>query len=153
MKKLFTLLIFMTALLPAHAQRIVVEKNDNVKFAADLHDFRRITFNGNTVNIIQNNGTVTNAEMEDIVKIYFDDYTRITNTDIDENKELISYITSEEISVNCEAGEEIAIYNISGCIIRKEIQDSHGGSISIAGLPKGIYLLKANRQTVKLIKK
>ena len=57
------------------------------------------------------------------------------------------------MAVNCNAGEEIAIYNISGSIVQQTVQDSDGGSISIANLPKGIYLLRANRQTVKLIKK
>ncbi|MBR6805869.1 MAG: T9SS type A sorting domain-containing protein [Bacteroidaceae bacterium] len=47
----------------------------------------------------------------------------------------------------------MAIYNISGSIVQQTVQDSDGGSISIANLPKGIYLLRANRQTVKLIKK
>ena len=52
-----------------------------------------------------------------------------------------------------EAGEEIAIYNISGSIVLKEIQSSEGGSMSIANLPKGIYLLRAGKQTVKILKK
>ncbi|MBR5890947.1 MAG: T9SS type A sorting domain-containing protein, partial [Bacteroidaceae bacterium] len=46
-----------------------------------------------------------------------------------------------------------AIYNVSGSMVQQKIQESDGGSISIANLPKGIYLLRANRQTVKLIKK
>jgi hypothetical protein len=65
----------------------------------------------------------------------------------------VSYISSDEIAVNCEAGEEIAIYNVSGTMVLNEVQGSDGGSVSIANLPKGIYLLRANRQTVKIIKK
>ncbi|MBR5848234.1 MAG: T9SS type A sorting domain-containing protein, partial [Bacteroidaceae bacterium] len=40
-----------------------------------------------------------------------------------------------------------------GTMVLNEVQGSDGGSVSIANLPKGIYLLRANRQTVKIIKK
>lgn len=153
MKRLFTLLTLMMVLLPAaYAQRIVVEKSDNNKMAVDLQNFRRITFNGSVVNIIENSGE-KNLEMSEIARIYFDDYTRISEVDFNGGKELVAYITPDEIAVNCEAGEVIAIYNISGSIVLKARQENEGGSISIANLPKGIYLLRAGRQTVKILKK
>lgn len=153
MKRLFTLLTLMMVLLPAaYAQRIVVEKSDNNKLAVDLQNFRRITFTGNVVNIMDNVGEKS-LEMSDITRIYFDDYTRINEVDFNGSKELVAYITPDEIAVNCEAGEVIAIYNISGSIVLKARQESEGGSISIANLPKGIYLLRAGKQTVKILKK
>lgn len=143
----------MMVLLPAaYAQRIVVEKSDNNKLAVDLQNFRRITFTGNVVNIMDNVGEKS-LEMSDITRIYFDDYTRINEVDFNGSKELVAYITPDEIAVNCEAGEVIAIYNISGSIVLKARQESEGGSISIANLPKGIYLLRAGKQTVKILKK
>ena len=153
MKRFLIIAILFIAAIPSFAQRIVLEKNDNGKQAVALQNFRRITFNGSTVNIAQNDGTIIGTEMSDIAKIYFDDYTRIGEVDFNEGKDLISYISSDEIAVNCKAGEEIAIYNVSGSMVQQKIQESDGGSISIANLPKGIYLLRANRQTVKLIKK
>jgi len=73
--------------------------------------------------------------------------------DFNGGKEFVAYISADEIAVNCEAGKEIAIYNVSGTMVLKEVQDSEGGSVSIANLPKGIYLLRANGQTVKIIKR
>ena len=153
MKKFIILAILVIAAIPSCAQRIVLEKNDSGKLAVALQNFRRITFNGSTVNIAQNDDTVIGTEMSDIARIYFDDYTRISEVDFNDGKDLISYISSDEIAVNCNAGEEIAIYNVSGSMVQQRTQESDGGSISIANLPKGIYLLRANRQTVKLIKK
>ena len=153
MKRFLIIAILFIAAIPSFAQRIVLEKNDSGKQAVALQNFRRITFNGSTVNIAQNDGTIIGTEMSDIAKIYFDDYTRIGEVDFNEGKDLISYISSDEIAVNCKAGEEIAIYNVSGSMVQQKIQESDGVSISIANLPKGIYLLRANRQTVKLIKK
>ena len=153
MKRFLIIAILFIAAIPSFAQRIVLEKNDSGKQAVALQNFRRITFNGSTVNIAQNDGTIIGTEMSDIAKIYFDDYTRIGEVDFNDGKDLISYISSDEIAVNCNAGEEIAIYNVSGSMVQQRTQESDGGSISIANLPKGIYLLRANRQTVKLIKK
>lgn len=143
----------MVAMVPAFSQRIVVEKNNNATQAVDLHNFQRITFSGCTLNILQTNGTATSTEMSDIVRIYFDDYTRINEVNFNDGKELVAYISPDEIAVNCEAGEEIAIYNISGTMVLKERQNSEGGSISIANLPKGLYLLRAKSQTVKILKR
>ena len=153
MKKLFILLALMAMMLPAAAQHIIVLKTDNGIQAVELQKFRRITFSGTSVNIMQTDGIVATADMGDIARIYFGDNTGINEVDFNGGKELVSYISSDEIAVNCEAGEEIAIYNVSGTMVLNEVQGSDGGSVSIANLPKGIYLLRANRQTVKIIKK
>ena len=153
MKKLLTLLILVLATLSVPAQHIIVLKTGNASQAVELQKFRRMTFAGTTVNIMQTDGTVASADMSDITRIYFGDYTGIKNIDFNGGKELVSYISSDEIAVNCEAGNEIAIYNVSGTMVLKEIQDSDGGSVSIANLPKGIYLLHAKGQTVKIIKR
>ena len=143
----------MVALLPVSAQHIIVLKSENAAQAVELQKFRRMTFSGTTVNLMQTDGAVSSVDMSDITRIYFGDFTGITNVDFNGGKELVSYISSDEIAVNCEAGEEITIYNVSCTMVHKEVQDSDGGSVSIANLPKGIYLLRANRQTVKIIKK
>ena len=153
MKKLFILLIFILAILPLSAQHIIVIKTDNATQAVELQKFRRMTFAGTSVNIMQTDVTVTSAEMSDISRVYFGDDTGIGKVDFNGGKELVSYISSDEIAVNCEAGAEITIYNVSGTMVLKEIQSSDAGSVSIANLPKGIYLLRANGQTVKIIKK
>lgn len=153
MKKLLTLFILMVATLSVSAQHIIVLKTDNGSQAVELQKFRRMTFSGTTVNIMQTDGNVASADMSDITRIYFGDYTGIENVDFNGGKELVAYISPDEIAVNCEAGKEIAIYNVSGTMVLKEIQDSEGGRVSIANLPKGIYLLRANGQTVKIIKR
>ena len=153
MKKILTLFILMVATLSVSAQHIIVLKTDNGSQAVELQKFRRMTFSGTSVNIMQADGTVESADMSDITRIYFGDYTGIKNVDFNGGKELVSYISADEVAVNCEAGKEIAIYNVSGTMVLKSVQDSDGGSVSIANLPKGIYLLRANGQTVKIIKR
>ena len=91
--------------------------------------------------------------MSDILRIA----TYANNTGISsailEGNELLQYISSDEISINCNAGETIAIYNINGSKILTRRQTADGGSISIATLPKGIYLIRSNGKTAKFIKR
>ena len=153
MKKLFVLFTLMVAMLPLSAQHIIVQKTENASQAVELQKFSRMTFSGTSVNIVQTDGVVATADMSEITRIYFGEYTGIAKVDFNNGKELVSYISSDEIAVNCAVGEEISIYNVSGTMVLNVNQGSEGGSVSIANLPKGIYLLRVNRQTVKIIKK
>ena len=53
MKKLLTLLILVLATLSVPAQHIIVLKTGNASQAVELQKFRRMTFAGTTVNIMQ----------------------------------------------------------------------------------------------------
>lgn len=152
MKKLFTLLFTFAILLPLHAQQMIVVKNGNTQDVVSIDALRKITFNGTTVTLTQNNGNTIENEMGDIERVYFANTSDIGQV-MQTSKELLHFISSDELAVNCPAGEVITIYNISGSQILSVHQSSDGGSISIASLSKGIYLLRAGRQTAKFIKR
>jgi hypothetical protein len=52
----------------------------------------------------------------------------------------------------CQSGTDITIYDVSGKTVRQEVLPSDG-TISIVGLPAGIYVLKAGSASVKFLKK
>lgn len=157
MKKLYVLVITTIFAISAFSQQedanIVIEMNDNSSQTIAFDQLSRITFSGTTVNIEQFNGNTIKSDMSDILRIA----TYANNTGISsailEGNELLQYISSDEISINCNAGETIAIYNINGSKILTRRQTADGGSISIATLPKGIYLIRANGKTAKFIKR
>lgn len=152
MKKIFTLIITAALALPALSQQMMIEKSGNKSDVVSLDDLRRITFSGSDVNVLKNDGTTINAQMGDINRIYFGDFTRIEEIAAD-SRSLITYLTGDEIAVNCAAGEIINVYNINGSQIISVTQQADGGSISISQLPKGIYLLQAAGRTAKFIKR
>lgn len=154
MKKLlftFTLVLFT---LPALSQsRIIIEKGNGDSHSILWNDFRKITFDGSKVNIVSNNAATMSSEMSDIVRIA----TSYDNTGIDattiEEKELLQFVSPDEVAVNCKAGEIITVYNLSGCAVSTQRQASDCGTIGIAHLPKGVYMLQADGRTVKFLKR
>jgi hypothetical protein len=65
----------------------------------------------------------------------------------------VEYISHDEIAINSEAGSTITIYGLTGTLLLTRRIDTQGEAISIAGLPQGIYIVKANGCTTKIIKR
>ena len=150
MKKIYTLLVVLIASAPIMAQQMLVEKNTDIE-TIEFDKLDKITFSGTTVKISQTDGTATEASMGEISRIYFSNHSSIESA-VAECEEIISYVSSDDIAVNCCAGEIITIYNIIGKQLVCVRQKSDNGIISIASLPKGIYVIRANDQTAKFVK-
>lgn len=151
MKHIFTALLFV-ACLPISAQHMLIEKSGNNNEIVELGKLKKITFDGTTVNIEQTDGTRSSSAMGDIGHIYFGDYTSIDEVKPIE-REFISYISKNEIAINCPAGTLITVYDIIGSQVISTRLGGDGDTINIAGLPKGIYIVKANDKTAKIIKR
>ena len=152
MKKILTIsLLAMAFALPSAAQQMMVEKDGAENEVISLDKLKRITFDGKTVNIEQTDGNRSSATMGNISRIYFGDFTSIG--DIDRKESLVTYITDEEIAVNCTAGAVVTIYSITGTQILSTRLDTDGGRINIAGIPQGIYIIKADDRTAKFVRR
>lgn len=136
----------------ATAQHMVVEMTDSNSQVMKLEDLKQITFDGTTVNIEQTNGTKSSASMGNIGRIYFGDLSSIADMPA-HSKNLVEYLTTDEIAINSEAGSMVTIYNLTGAQLLTRQIDAEGEAVSIAGLPQGIYIVKANGRTTKIIKR
>ena len=151
MKKLLFIISFIAIAGTATAQHMVVETaGGNEVFT--LENLKQITFNGTTVNIEQSNGEKSSASMGDIKRIYFDDMSSIADVNAQGNN-LVEYISYDEIAINSEAGSMVTLYNLTGAQLLTRRIDAQGETISIAGLPHGIYSIKAEERTTKIIKR
>lgn len=151
MKKIFTLLLFFTAL-PVAAQQMLVDNGTDNPQIINFDEFDKITFSGTTVNIRLTDGSMSSSEMSDINRIIFGDYTGVDNID-SERKELVTYISCDAIAINSEAGTDVKIFNLIGTQIISTRLEAYGGKISIANLPRGIYIVKAGTRTTKIVKR
>ncbi len=136
----------------ATAQHMVVEMTDSNNQVVKLESLRQITFNGTTVNIEQTDGTKSSTSMGNIGRIYFGDLSSIADMPA-HSEDLVEYLTTDEIAINSEAGSMVTIYNLTGAQLLTRQIDAEGETISIAGLPQGIYIVKANERTTKIIKR
>lgn len=136
----------------ATAQHMVVEMADSNNQVVKLESLRQITFNGTTVNIEQTDGTKSSASMGNIGRIYFGDHSSIADINT-QSGNLVEYISNDEIAIHSEAGSTVVIYGLTGVQLLTRRIDTQGEAISIAGLPQGIYIVKANGRTTKIIKR
>ena len=151
MKKLLFIISFIAIAGTATAQHMVVETaGGNEVFT--LENLKQITFNGTTVNIEQSNGEKSSATMGDIKRIYFDDMSSIADVNAQGNN-LVEYLSHDEIAINSQAGSMVTLYNLTGAQLLTRRIDAQGETISIAGLPQGIYIIKAEERTTKIIKR
>lgn len=153
MKKLIILFTFALLTIPAMSQsQITVEKANGDTQTMLWENFRKITFDGEKVNILSNKGENISSPMADIMRIT----TTLVETGIEtpaENGGLLNFLSSDEIAVNCQAGELVCIYSLSGSIVLSQRLFNDNGCINVAHLPKGVYLLQANGRTVKFLKR
>ena len=151
MKKLLFIISLLAIAGTATAQHMVVETaGGNEVFTLD--NLKQITFNGTTVNIEQSNGAKSSASMGNIKRIYFDDMSSIADINT-QGGDLVEYLSHDNIAINSEAGSMVAVYSLTGAQLLTRRIDTQGEAISIAGLPQGIYIVKANERTTKIIKR
>ena len=151
MKYIFTILL-LAACMSVQAQQMLIEKGGENNEVISLDNLKRITFNGTTVNVEQNDGTKSSSAMGEIERIYFGDFTAIDDVNT-QSRELVTYITREEIAINSPAGTLVTVYDVIGSQVISIRLGSDGEAISIAQLPKGIYIVKANDKTAKILRR
>ena len=151
MKKLLFILSLIAFAGTATAQHMVVERAGGSEVIA-LGELKQITFNGTIVNIEQTDGTTSSASMGDIERIYFGDHTSIADINA-QGGDLVEYLSHDDIAINSEAGSMVTVYSLTGAQLLTRRIDAQGEVISIAGLPQGIYIVKANGRTTKIIKR
>ena len=136
----------------ATAQHMVVEMTDSNNQVVKLESLQQITFDGTIVNIEQTDGTKSSTSMGDIERIYFGDLSSIADMPA-HSENLVEYLTTDEIAINSETGSTVVIYGLTGTQLLTRRIDTQGEAISISGLPQGIYIVKANERTTKIIKR
>ena len=152
MKKILLIVSLITLATTAAAQHLVVEKTGTDNEIVTLDNLKQITFDGITVNIEQNDGTKNSTTMGNINRIYFSDMSSIADIH-QQDDNLVEYLSADEIAINANAGSAVSIYSLTGASLLTKRINAQGSAISIANLPKGIYIVKANERTTKIIKR
>lgn len=152
MKRLLLIISLTAIAATATAQHLVVEKAGFENEIIALDNLKQITFDGTTVNIEQNDGTLSNATMGDISRIYFSDLSSIHGT-LQQSDRLVEYLSADEIAINASADSTVSIYSLTGAQLLTTRLNAQGGTMSIANLPQGVYIIKANERTAKIIRR
>lgn len=155
MRRFLAIVISIFLALPTISQDArtnLIIKTNLEEQTVQFDDLRRITFNATTVQIEKFDGSTISNDMANI--IYLSATSKTTDIVAPQTSgNLVEHISSDAIAVNCVSGAIVEIYNMSGSRIATRRLDADNGTISIATLPKGIYILRAEGRTVKFLKR
>ena len=152
MKKLLFIISLLAIAGTATAQHMVVERDGQENKVFSLESLKQITFDGTIVNMELNDGTKSSTSMGNIKRIYFSDLSSIVKMPA-QSENFVVYLSTDEIAINSEAGSTVVIYGLTGTQLLTRRIDTQGEAVSIADLPQGIYIVKANGRTTKIIKR
>ena len=152
MKKLFTFLLLSLALTLQAADKVwCMVTDDGTKIALSRIGFLLVSDQSDAFSIVCNDGEV----IYQVASVSFSqgEPTGISSATTEAQQTLQLNVASSSLQLRgCQPGTDITIYDVSGKTVRQEVLPSDG-TISIVGLPAGIYVLKAGSASVKFLKK
>ena len=152
MKKLFTFLLLSLALTLQAADKVwCMVTDDGTKIALSRIGFLLVSDQSDAFSIVCNDGEV----IYQVTSVSFvqGEPTGISSATTEAQQTLQLNVASSSLQLRgCQPGTDITIYDVSGKTVRQEVLPSDG-TISIVGLPAGIYVLKAGSASVKFLKK
>ena len=152
MKKLFTFLLLSLALTLQAADKVwCMVTDDGTKIALSRIGFLLVSDQSDAFSIVCNDGEV----IYQVASVSFaqGEPTGISSVSTEVQQTLKLNVASSSLQLRgCQSGTDITIYDVSGKTVRQEVLPSDG-TISIVGLPAGIYVLKTGSASVKFLKK
>jgi len=152
MKKLFTLFLLSLALTLQAADKVwCMVTDDGTKIALSRIGFLLVSDQSDAFSVVCNDGEV----IYQVASVSFaqGEPTGISSVSTEVQQTLKLNVASSSLQLRgCQSGTDITIYDVSGKTVRQEVLPSDG-TISIVGLPAGIYVLKAGSASVKFLKK
>ena len=152
MKNLLTSLLLCAALSMQAAENVwCMVTSDGRQIALSRISFLLISDQSDAFSIVCNDGEV----VYQVTSVSFaqGDPTGISSATAEARESLQLNVASASLQLRgCQAGTAVTIYDVSGKTVRQEVLPSDG-TISIVGLPAGVYVLKAGSASVKFLKK
>lgn len=150
MKKSLLFLFFLGMVLTARAEWVVVQQDG--KAAAVSHaDVSRITFEGGNMVTLMADGSQQSVPIADIDKCVF---SMPTQTGIDQATmpQPAVRFAGDEMTVSGAADGETAVIAADGTLVQRGKIIGGTATLSLAGLPKGVYVVKTPSGTFKIMK-
>ena len=156
MKRLQLLLLMLLALpigmLADSQNTLVVKLKNGAETTFFLKDKPNVTFEGTDLKVVSNKETVTLA-LSDVLRFTYvkKDASGIDETVVDPTE--VSYDGGVLVISQLKQGASVDIYSLDGKLLR-QLTAHHSGTyrLNLSELPKGVYLVKADNVTYKIMK-
>lgn len=132
---------------------IVIETATGERTEYALTETPKLTYDGNTVTLTTTKVCV-DFTATDIVKVVLTDISATDINDVESKPEQVQLLNEEVRMSGLSAGETVSIYNVSGTLISTCQASSNGDlTITLSDLQRGVYIIKANHQSFKVMRK
>ncbi|MGN0225468.1 MAG: T9SS type A sorting domain-containing protein [Prevotella sp.] len=126
--------------------------NNAEKLVTNIADIRKVSFGSGQMTITSNNGNVSSIAMNSVMSLKFTDDANFISALKDGKSTIAPYCNGEWMGVNGLNGEAKAIVCDTAGRIVMSLDRWNGSPVSIATLPKGVYILKVNDSSIKFTK-
>ena len=155
MKKILFFLAIIFSLPVCADHHLVIEMNDTKKHSYSLEDNPVISFD-NDILIIKTDKIELSYPISDIVKYYFikEDDTSISSVNGGANNIHFNYTNTDFLLIEGIANKDkVEVYEINGRTCHVDIiRNNNSVTVEIKPLPQGVYLVKVNNHSFKLIR-
>jgi hypothetical protein len=156
-KKLIVLLLFIIRIgaYEGSGQNLLFQMSDGSIAQNELSLIQKITFSDGFLELRNTGGSIDSYSLSTISKIYFG--SNVSGTGAIEVKEAISIYpnpVSDRIYFNnLPDGKFIAtIYRMNGERVMQSLVLLESNYVNVSKLPQGVYVLRVNNQTLKVVK-
>lgn len=151
-KALFLVVFYTAGCIVSLATNVLILQNDGTTKSTSISDISKITFSNGSINYSLKNGNSESTLISLISKITFDNSGSVSTTLGDAKISLYPNPAKDYVSVSgIDGPTTVEIFSLSGSQVIKETVDNNS-TVDVSALPSGMYLVKFNGHTLKLIK-
>ncbi len=134
-----------------HSQSIVINENDGETATLNVDGLRSIQFKDGNMVATYSDGDTSTYALSDISRLDFDGTSAVNMTTMMDGKITYSPENGLVIVANSEKSH-LTVFSISGTTVMEKVMESQLESIDLSGLDKGIYLLRLDGRTIKIVR-
>ena len=151
LRGLVTIILMTVSAATAVGQSIVVSNTDEEKFELDLSGLVEVTSEDSVIVARYENGKNETHTLSEVSRLDFSDATGMDMISAMDGK--VAYSGSDGlIFVADSKGEHLLLYSLGGTQVLDKKIESQLETIEISSLSKGIYLMKLEGKTIKIVR-
>ena len=132
---------------------LVVETKDHVKTAYMLADKTQVRFAGTNLRVVSTKADVT-YQLSDILRFTYETRSTTGISELRTTQAEVDYKDGQLVISGIKAGGSVNVYSLEGKLV-KQLTAQRSGTyrLSLASLSKGVYIVKADNVTYKIMKR
>lgn len=157
-KRLTLILTVLLSVLPVSlfadtVTSLVVVKKDKTTATFELATKPQVTFEGTDLKIIDEGNATTFIPLADIVRYYFETHDASGITEIKSDGTTIDYQDGVLVLSGLKSGTSAQVFSTDGRMVQTLTANYNGTfRLSLSSLPTGVYVVKVNDTTYKILK-